>query len=133
MGTENFLLAFGRSVPIWCLGAVLGWIPIPLMNANMDVVMRQRIPVTMQGRVYSARNTLQFFTIPIGYTLGGSLVDYVFEPFMAAQEPGGVLTMLFGSGKGSGAAFLFAVLWLIGLLTCLVFRRDKHIWALERE
>lgn len=133
MGTENFLLAFGRSMPVWCLGAVLGWITIPLMNANMDVVMRQCIPVTMQGRVYSARNTLQFFTIPIGYTLGGSLVDYMFEPFMAAQEPGSVLAKLFGSGKGSGAAFLFAVLWLIGLLTCVVFRRDKHIWALERE
>lgn len=60
MGTENFLLAFGRSTPVWCLGAVLGWICIPFMNANLDVIFRTRIPVGMQGRVYSARNTLQF-------------------------------------------------------------------------
>ena len=26
MSTENFLLAFGRIVPVWCLGAALGWI-----------------------------------------------------------------------------------------------------------
>lgn len=118
---------------MWCLGAVLGWIGIPLMNANLDVVFRQYIPVEMQGRVYSARNTLQFFTIPIGYVAGGYLVDRVFEPLMALQEMESGLVMLFGSGKGSGAACLFAILWLVGLITCLVFRRDRHIWMLEKE
>lgn len=133
MSTENFLLAFGRSLPVWCFGAVLGWIGIPLMNANLDVVFRQYIPVEMQGRVYSARNTLQFFTIPIGYVAGGYLVDRVFEPLMATQEMESGLVILFGSGKGSGAACLFAILWLVGLMTCLVFRRDRHIWILEKE
>ncbi|MGN0991253.1 MAG: MFS transporter [Candidatus Ventricola sp.] len=133
MSTENFLLAFGKSLPVWCFGAVLGWIGIPLMNANLDVVFRQYIPVEMQGRVYSARNTLQFFTIPIGYVAGGYLVDRVFEPLMATQEMESGLVMLFGSGKGSGAACLFAILWLVGLMTCLVFRRDRHIWMLEKE
>lgn len=133
MSTENFLLAFGRSVPVWCIGALLGWIAIPLMNANLDVVFRVRIPVDMQGRVYSARNTLQFFTIPIGYMAGGFLVDRVFEPFMAVQAPGSIWRLLFGEGKGSGAAFLFALLWLVGIVTCLIFRKDRHIWALEKE
>lgn len=132
MSTENFLLAFGRSLPVWCVGAVLGWIGIPLMNANLDVIFRQHIPVAMQGRVYSARNTLQFFTIPIGYVLGGVLVDRVFEPMMVAQGAGSALSALFGTGKGSGAACLFALLWLVGLATCLIFRRDRHIWALEQ-
>lgn len=110
MSTENFFLAFGRSMPVWCFGAMLGWIGIPLMNANLDVVFRRRIPVEMQGRVYSARNTLQFFTIPIGYMLGALLVDSVFEPFMIGRSMDSMLVMLFGSGKGSGAAFLFAIL-----------------------
>lgn len=131
MSTENFFLAFGRSMPVWCLGALFGWIAIPLMNANLDVVFRKRIPIEMQGRVYSARNTLQFFTIPIGYMAGGFLVDHVFEPFMAAQAEESVFAALFGNGKGSGAAFLFALLWIVGLTTCLIFRKDKHIWALE--
>ena len=61
-----------------------GWLPIPLMNANLDVLFRTHIPVKMQGRVYAARNSLQFFTIPLEYLLGGALVDIVFEPFMAA-------------------------------------------------
>jgi DHA3 family macrolide efflux protein-like MFS transporter len=133
MSTENFLLAFGRSAPVWCAGAVTGWLCIPLMNANMDVLFRNRIPVTMQGRVFSVRNTLQFFTIPIGYFLGGLLVDRVFEPLMAAQAPGGLLIAAFGSGKGSGAALLFFILAFTGIATCLVFWRDKHIWGLEKQ
>lgn len=55
---------------VWCVGAVLGWLPIPLLNANLDVLFRTRIPVEMQGHVYAARNSLQFFTIPLGYLLG---------------------------------------------------------------
>lgn len=123
MGTENFLLAFGRSAPVWCIGAVLGWLPIPLMNANMDVIFRSSIPTDMQGRVYSCRNTLQFFTIPLGFFLGGLLVDRVFEPLMAGVSGDSVLALLFGVGKGSGAAALFAVLALAGIGICLLFYR----------
>lgn len=131
MSTENFLLAFGRTPIIWCIGAVLGWLVIPVMNANLDVLFRTRIPVEMQGRVYSARNTLQFFTIPVGFLLGGVLVDKVFEPFMAGAEEGGLLSLMFGSGKGSGAAMLFAVIGVAGVAVCLIFRRIKAIRTLE--
>ena len=132
MSTENFFLAFGRTVPIWCIGAVLGWVSIPLMNANMDVLFRSYIPIEMQGRVYSARNTLQFFTIPIGYLAGGLLVDGVFEPWMAAQPAGSLLSAVFGNGKGTGAAVLFSLLGMLGVLTCTALRKDPHIWKLEQ-
>lgn len=132
MSTENFILALGRSAPVWCLGAVLGWICIPVMSANLDVILRSHIPVEMQGRVYSARNTLQFFTIPVGYLLGGILVDRVFEPFMAVYAEGSLLGTLFGTGKGSGAALLFLFIGVLGVMTCLLFRKDQNLWRLER-
>lgn len=131
MCTENFFLAFGNRVWMWCLGAVLGWISIPWMNANLDALNRLHIPIEMQGRVFAARNSFQFFTIPLGYFLGGALVDGVFEPIMAMEKGNSVLITLFGAGKGSGAAFFFAVLWLMGIAVCLIFRADGHIWKLE--
>ncbi|WP_312354215.1 MFS transporter [Aminipila sp.] len=131
MSTENFILAFGRSTPVWCLGAILGWIFIPIMSANMDVLFRTKIPIEMQGRVYSVRNTFQFFTIPLGYLCGGIWVDKVFEPFMAAQPTNSLWVILFGSGKGSGAALLFLVIGIFGALSCLPFRADRNIYNLE--
>ena len=131
MCTENFFLAFGRNVWVWCFGAVLGWIALPWMSANLEAVNRLNIPMEIQGRVFAARNSFQFFTIPVGYFLGGLLVDRVFEPVMAMQAPESLAVRLFGSGKGSGAAMLFAALWLAGIAVCLIFRADKHIWRLE--
>ena len=131
MSTENFLLAFGRTPLVWCIGGFLGWIAIPLMNTNLDAIMRLHVPEKMQGRVYSVRNSLQFFTIPLGYFLGGLLVDQVFEPIMAVQKDDSILSLMFGIGKGSGAAFLFFIIAFAGIGVCLYFRRNKHIWELE--
>lgn len=131
MCTENFFLAFGRSTALWCAGAFLGWVSIPLMNTNLDAVFRLTIPEEIQGRVFAVRNSFQFFTIPLGYLLGGALVDQVFEPVMARQGAESILSFCFGTGKGSGAAFFFAVIGVMGVAVCLFFRRDRHIWRLE--
>lgn len=119
MSTENFMLAFGRTPAVWCIAAVMGWLFIPYMGANLDVINRTEIPPEMQGRVYSCRNSLQFFTIPLGKFLGGLLVDNVAEPFMAAQN-GTVFNALFGEEKGSGAALMFLVLGISGVLNCVI-------------
>lgn len=131
MSTENLMLALGRAPWIWCFGAVLGWLFIPVMNANLEALLRLHIPVEFQGRVYAARNTLQFFTIPAGYLLGGWLVDKVCEPFMAGLGEDAFLIRLLGSGKGSGAALVFLFISAAGVLVCLAFRRDKRLWKLE--
>ncbi len=126
MSTENFLLAFGNNTIAWCIGAVLGWLFIPLMNANYDVIFRSTVPKEMLGRVYSVRNTLQFFSIPVGYFLGGFLVDKVFEPFMAGTE-NTLLLNIFGTEKGSGAALLFFVIGIAGVIVCAVFSRIQAL------
>ena len=133
MGTENIMLALGRSPLVWCIGGFLGYILIPLMSASLDAVMRLRVPDEIQGRVYSVRNTFQFFTIPAGYFLGGFLVDKVFEPFMARFAPDTFLERVFGSGKGSGAALLFFVIAFAGVAVCIIFRTSRSIRALEKE
>ncbi len=120
LGTENFLLAFSRSPLLWCVGQIIGWILVPIMDANLDVVLRTAIPVDLQGRVYACRNTLQFFTIPIGLFAGGFMVDNVCEPFMRAYGDLPLLKMLFGTGKGSGAALMMLLLGVFGILICVV-------------
>ncbi len=123
LGTENYLLSFGRTPVLWCIGQLIGWILVPVMSANLDVILRTTIPVDMQGRVYSCRNTLQFFTIPLGTFLGGFMVDKICEPIMASASPEGLLTVFFGSGKGSGAAMVMFILGVAGTLICLGFGR----------
>ncbi len=123
LGTENFLLAFSREPVLWCFGQIIGWVLVPIMNTNLDVIFRTTIPVELQGRVYACRNTLQFFTIPIGLFLGGFMVDNVCEPFMSKYGHISILKTLFGIGKSSGAALMMFVLGVSGSLICITTGR----------
>lgn len=131
LSTENFLLAFARSPILWCLGQMIGWLLVPVMSANLDVILRATIPETMQGRVYSCRNTLQFFTIPIGFFLGGYMVDELCEPVMQKASAGSTLLRIFGSGKGSGAAMAMLILGVAGTLVCLFFGKILRKYRFE--
>ncbi len=123
LGTENFILAFSRTPVWWCAAQVAGWSVVPVMNANLDVILRSTIPPQIQGRIYACRNTLQFFTIPVGTLAGGFLVDQVCGPLMEQVDSGGLLSNLFGTDKGSGAALVMLILGVLGVAVCLVFGR----------
>ena len=120
MGTENFIMAFSREPFLWCIGQAIGWLLVPVMSTNLEVILRGSIPIELQGRVYACRNTLQFFTIPIGLFLGGFMVDNVCEPIMASYGNLSILSTLFGTGKGSGAALMMFILGISGSLICIV-------------
>jgi hypothetical protein len=116
----NVLWAVGRNPSVWIFAAFSGNLPLPFITANMTTIMRTKVPAQMQGRVFSARDTLQFFTIPIGLYLSGVLSDRVFEPFM--QSGSGLqklLTMAVGTGKGSGMAVMFLITGTIGFIASL--------------
>jgi len=119
--TDNFLMSLTRTPITWCIAQIFGYLPVPLMSTSLDVIVRTTIPTEMQGRVYSCRNTLQFFTIPIGYFFGGWMVDVICEPFMEGISKENILAIMFGIGKGSGAGMMIFILGLLGMTICLVF------------
>lgn len=119
--TDNFLMSLTRTPIKWCIVQIFGYFPVPFMSTSLDVIVRTTIPIEMQGRVYSCRNTLQFFTIPIGYFFGGWVVDVVCEPFMENVSKESILAIMFGIGEGSGAGMMIFILGLLGMAICLVF------------
>lgn len=130
----NSLLGIGRNYYVWTIAVFLGNVFIPLFSANVDYLMRTKIPMELQGRVFSARNTLQYTSIPIGTFVGGVLSDKVFEPFMQDTSVGPRLfSFLVGTGKGSGIALLYIVLAAIGALGCYMFKKNKKMQELDVE
>ena len=109
------LMGIGRTVPVWILAALAGNLPLPFVGANLTTVMRTNVPLEMQGRVLSTRNTLQFAAIPASLLLAGVLADHVFEPFMGTASPlQGLCASLVGTGKGSGIALMILLCGLVG-------------------
>ena len=118
---------------LWCAAAFGSYLLAAVMNVNMDTLMREKIPMEMQGRVFSAKSTLQNFTIPPALLLGGLLADTVFEPFMGTVSP--VQQMLFGffgTGKGAGIALMFFIVGIAGMAVSFTRLRKPVYKELDR-
>ena len=103
------------------------------MNVNEETLMRERVPLEMQGRVFSAKSTLQNFTIPPALLLGGLLADKVFEPFMMTDSPAQqALSGFFGTGKGAGIGLMFFIIGIAGMLISFTRLRKPVYRELDR-
>ncbi len=121
-----------HTLPLWVIAAFASNVPMAFLNANLTAVMRTNVPIEIQGRVFSARDTIQYSTIPIGLFLGGVLADYVFEPFMTtASGVQQTLSLLFDIGKGAGISIMFFVVGIIGFVTSLLCLKNPVYKVLD--
>ena len=128
----NSMLGIGRNYQIWMIAVFLGNCLIPFLIANVEYIMRTEIPIEMQGRVFSARNTLQYFSIPVGYILGGVLTDKLLVPFMnKPSTPQLFFSYIVGNGTGAGNGLIYIIIALLGFLGCCFFKFDKHLKSLD--
>ena len=130
----DVVMSLTHSLPFWVAAAFASYVPVALLGANLTAVMRTHVPIEMQGRVFSARDTIQNCTIPLGLFLGGALADHVFEPFMAVVSPiQQAFTFVFGTGKGSGIAIIFFIVGAIGFVTSLMALKNPLYQSLNEE
>lgn len=128
----DLLMGIGQNKTFWIIAALAASVPIPFITAGQNVILYNSVPKEMQGRVFSVRNAIQFFTIPIGTLLGGSLADYIFEPFMrSSTKLSYILQEIVGTGNGSGMAVMFVCTGILGFITCIIWYRNKQIQKLR--
>ncbi len=130
----DVLWGLGRSAPVWIFSSFCGNMLVPFTGACMFSIMCTNVPTELQGRVFSARDTLQYCTIPLGLFLGGFLADHVFEPFMAQSSPlQQAISLLTGVGAGSGMAVIFLITGLTGVISSLIAIRNPIYKRLDEE
>ena len=118
---------------IWSITGFISYMSAAIFNANLDTVMRTHVPIEMQGRVFSTKDTLQNCTIPLGLFLGGVLADYVFEPFMATDSSlQRILGFFFGFGSGAGIAIMFFCVGILGFLISITRLRKPIYESLNK-
>ncbi|MEL7648262.1 MAG: MFS transporter [Sedimentibacter sp.] len=128
----DILWGIGQNVAIWMFAAFAGNLPLPFLSANLTTIMRMKVPIEMQGRVFSTRDTFQYITIPVGLFLGGYLADNIFEPFMLNISPiQQMLSKLVGTGRGSGMAVIYLITGTIGFLVSLWSAKDPTYKSLD--
>ena len=127
----NVVQSLSERPLIWCAAAFGSYLTAAVMNANLTAFLREQVPAELQGRVFSARDTLQNGTIPLALCLGGVLADRVFAPWMATDAAPPLLARCFGTGSGAGVAVMFFGVGVLGVLLCLSQLRLIKGWRPE--
>jgi len=88
------------SLQVLIVGTVVLMASIPVLNAIGATLYHERVPTSMQGRVFGMRSAIARALIPVGSLAAGVLVSRVAAPTMS---DGGVGARWFGPLIGVGA------------------------------
>ncbi len=111
IASHIFVVAFGFATApaFWIPLAVTQALISPLINTSNQSIWQAKVAPDLQGRVFSARRLIAWFTQPVAPLIAGLLADKWLEPSMTSGTT--ALASIFGSwvgtGPGSGMALLF--------------------------
>ncbi|MEJ5199164.1 MAG: MFS transporter [Anaerolineae bacterium] len=101
------LTGSGRELAHWLPAVFLTAAVSPLVNTSNQAIWQAKVAPDVQGRVFSARRLIAWFTNPISPIIGGTLADFVLEPAMRGSA--GLAALfggLVGTGPGAGMGLL---------------------------
>lgn len=117
-GLGMAMMGLGRNLYWWIPVAIFIDLVQPLVDGSNQAIWQSKVAPDLQGRVFSARRLIAWFTNPITPIIGGTLADFVLEPAIRAQ--GGLANTfgwLVGTGPGAGMGLL---MFICGLGAALV-------------
>jgi DHA3 family macrolide efflux protein-like MFS transporter len=117
----SMFIGLGRGLSVWLPAAFVAAVAGPLVNTSNQALWQAKVPPDRQGRVFSARRLIAWFTNPLSPILAGTLADFLFEPALRSRSPLSALAApLVGSGPGAGMGLLIVLCSLLCLAVPLV-------------
>ncbi|HEX3022521.1 MAG TPA: amino acid adenylation domain-containing protein [Lachnospiraceae bacterium] len=108
------------------------WFCVTLVNSHWQSLIQTKVGLELQGRVLATNQMLASSSMPIGYFVGGLLVDSVLGK---AMEHGGALADIFGPvigvGPGRGIGLLLLLAGTLVILWSTIGFRFKPLRYME--
>ncbi|HNB54823.1 MAG TPA: MFS transporter [Anaerolineales bacterium] len=109
-GITMIFVGWGTGLVVWGVAFFLNALVIPLVNGSNQAIWQAKVAPDLQGRVFSTRRLIAWFSSPLTPLIGATLADYVLEPAMKTN--GGLVQTfgwLVGTGPGAGMALIMIV------------------------
>ena len=113
IGTGIFtaLFGFGTGLAFWIPFVIAQAMIGPLVNTSNQSIWQAKVAPDIQGRVFSARRLIAWFTQPIAPIIAGLLADKWLEPSMTSgtSHLASIFKGWVGTGPGAGMALLLII------------------------
>jgi len=117
-GIGTAIIGLTGGLTTWITGLVIFSLVIPLMNGSNQAIWQAKVAPDVQGRVFSARRLIAWFTNPISPIIAGTLADFVVEPQMrTASLLSETFGRLVGTGPGAGMGL---IIFFCGAITIFI-------------
>jgi len=122
VGIFSALFGFGTGLAFWIPFIIASALVGPLVNTSNQSIWQAKVAPDIQGRVFSARRLIAWFTQPISPIIAGVMADKWLEPSMTSGTSSLATTFKgwVGTGHGSGMALLFIFCGLGSALVGLI-------------
>lgn len=108
-GIFTAIFGFGTGLAFWIPFIIAQALVGPLINTSNQSIWQAKVAPDIQGRVFSARRLIAWFTQPIAPIIAGVMADKWLEPSMTSGTTSlaSTFSSWVGTGPGSGMALLF--------------------------
>ncbi len=134
-GTALILLGLTTNIYWITFFGFLFFLALPFLNTSLDVLVRQEVDNTMQGRVWGMISLISQLGLVMAFASAGYLADHVFNPWLL--KPGGVLSeaagALVGTGPGRGIAFMFVLSGMLIVITAIIISQLTVLKKLDAQ
>lgn len=120
-GIGSALVGFRPSLLLVVVAVAVTLASVPLLSSVVATVFHERVPSSMQGRVFGLRSMMARSLDPLGAALAGLVIVHLAEPAMRSGSIGAVsIGRVIGVGADRGAALVCVGVGVAVIATALV-------------
>jgi MFS family permease len=123
-----FLFAFCQNIYQFVTVALISSFSNTFAYAFSQAIWQMKVPIQLQGRVFSARKIIAQSPGPISMAISGPLVDYFLYPLLKKNP---ILPHWLGTGKANALALCVLFGGLLSVATVIVTITNKKIRHVE--
>ncbi|GAA0327755.1 MFS transporter [Bacillus carboniphilus] len=122
-----------ESILLITLGVFFVFVMIPVGNAASQSIWQRKVPLHVQGRVFSLRRMIAVSLQPIAFISAGPLVGWLAPQMEEGGSLSGLFGKLVGMGDGRAIGLLFVLLGVLWSLTSILLYFNPRVRKLEGE
>jgi MFS transporter, DHA3 family, macrolide efflux protein len=130
--TSTMFIVVGLSprISVMAIAIFLLMLPLAMTGSLFSSLLQRKVPLSMQGRVFTAHAQLSAVTAPLSFLITGPLVDRWLEPTIKHRK-WNWLNYLVGRDPGAGMSLLFVICGFLLLMGAIWTYSSANVRQIE--
>jgi len=131
-GVFYALLGVSTSILFITFSGFLFFFALPFINTSLDVLIRNNVENSIQGRVWSIVSLISQSGMVLAFCIAGLLADFVFNPLFETQGFfSSTIGQIIGTGQGRGIGFMFILSGVFIVILAVIISRLNVLKELD--